>query len=839
MIAHPLIPPVVSGYALTAKKGRFVFVKPESTENLIINPSMESNAGGLILGYTATVAALMNQNSNWQRRGLRSCEVILGNAAANGIYSEFSGAAGTPYTFSCDLLGAGGDSYLLYFETAAGINVSQIVEVKSRGRVQRPHVTFTARTTTTYRAWLIRKAGGSLRSFYTDGWQVEPKPYPTTYCDGSLRGFIPDRIDFYWRGTEHLSTSVRIGESRAGGRIIDPRTFGLEVLSYNGLGYGGIINYTTPLARGGAYFHGSNISDRQFTIVASLSGASGEELSERRNELIELLAFEQSTPDQPLTMYYSLEDCDFWDDEKLEIIAIHEGGTEGVVDNDYQERLPLNFRLLSKNTARRHGDVGLELEYQISVANANRGLKRDSDGVWSALSTGFAATSVRGYARLPDGRYICFGDFTQAGAVANTNGAALYDPITDTFTSIFNAAGFAGAGDVNDVVVAPDGFAYFGGAWTGVDGIADTANIAAWNYTTGLWSSVATPSSSSVVNSLHYAIDGSLFVGSASGGAGMTIGGIGPTTIAIRSAGGVWSATPVLNNFIVNDIKGALDGTVYASENVSGIYRWTGAAWVEITTDNPSASSLLFTPDGRMYFALQNSDTISGVDVNYCGYWNGTSVYPLGLGFNNNALRVTYSAQDKLIYYCGTYTTADGITLPDSASAWTGSAHIPLDVDLPGSGNVWQIFAPAPDYLLVGFSTGGTATAAAVNTIDNPGTANTYPVFTLTGPGRLFQIKNYTTGAAMYFNLTLLPGEVAILDLSTESGIRFYSNFRASLLGTIIKGSNTDLFLKPGVNKVSVFITGDTPGTTKASVVFRPAHNTIDGWAKERMLPLP
>lgn len=835
--AYPVIPSVVSGYDLNNKRGLFRFVRAEATENILPNPSFEHPFTMLTTptGYLSIGGALILQSLTNQRRGYKGAELITAFTNEVGLYTTFSATANTTYTFSADLLGAGGETYRMYFTDDFGVMASGVTTLKSYGRWQRPHVSFMAHSTATHRVCLTRADGGSRRSFFTDGWQLEAKPYPTTYADGSMMGFVDNRMDFYWLGAPHESRSIRIAQCRAGGRLYDLRDFGWSLLGINGLGYEDIINYTTPLARGGSYYHGSNRGDGHLYLLGAIHGADSEALAYNRARIEQIIDFDDTSPEQPITVLYSLECRDPWNSEYLEIVAIPES-FPGNRESDTQERASLNLMVNTPYAARRYGDIGVSMSYQTSVANANRALKRDAEGNWTALSTGTNANSVRGYKRLPNGRYIVYGDFTQAAAVANTNGAALYDPITNTFSSMFNAAGFAGAGDVNDVVVAPDGFAYFGGAWTSVDGIANTANIAAWNYTTGLWSSVANPASSSTVFSLHYAIDGSLFVGSSSGGFGMTIDVVVlATTIAIRSAAGVWSGTPGLNFNIVLDIEGSLDGTVYASENTTGIYRWTGTAWSEITTDNPSVASLLFTPDGRMYVGLINLDTISGVDVNFCGYFNGVTFFPLGSGFDNNALKAAHSAQDGLIYYCGTYTTADGITLPDSMSGWNGSAHVPLDVDLPGASTVNDIFSPSPDYLFVGYSTGGTALAGGVNIINNPGTADTYPTITITGPGRLFQVKNYTTGVAVYFNITLLEGETITLDFAAPSGPLLTSSFRGNILGYVISGSNLDLFLKPGRNALSLFITGDDPLVTDAYLVFRPRFATLSGWALDRV----
>ena len=157
----------------------------------------------------------------------------------------------------------------------------------------------------------------------------------------------------------------------------------------------------------------------------------------------------------------------------------------------------------------------------------------------------------------------------------------------------------------------------------------------------------------------------------------------------------------------------------------------------------------------------------------------------------------------------------------------------PYDYTYPAtSGNRgnWDSDYRNGTYVAVGDRT-GTVTAAGLTTLTNNGTANAYPVFRLTGPGTVYSLRNYTTGDALYFNLTLQAGEVAYLDL-TPGAIRFWSNARSNLLGTILPGSNLATFrLVPGANSVGLFVAGTTDANTAAWAYWRKAHHSIDGAA--------
>ena len=111
--------------------------------------------------------------------------------------------------------------------------------------------------------------------------------------------------------------------------------------------------------------------------------------------------------------------------------------------------------------------------------------------------------------------------------------------------------------------------------------------------------------------------------------------------------------------------------------------------------------------------------------------------------------------------------------------------------------------------------TGTSSTASVLTTVTNTGSTDAYPVFTITGPGTLYWIRNETTGDLLSFNLTIQAGEVVTLDLSGGS-IKFTSSWRGSILSALLNGSNDATFrLIKGANNLTVFM----QNTTAASAV--------------------
>jgi hypothetical protein len=158
---------------------------------------------------------------------------------------------------------------------------------------------------------------------------------------------------------------------------------------------------------------------------------------------------------------------------------------------------------------------------------------------------------------------------------------------------------------------------------------------------------------------------------------------------------------------------------------------------------------------------------------------------------------------------------------------WSGSAWTPIDVILPsGTTASSLLYVAKTQELYIGFGTAGTAQAAGVNA--QSGSTVSYPVVRFVGPGTCYQIANYTTGKYIYFNLTLLAGETAILDLDPKH-ISFISSFRGNILNTILPGSDMNWELLPGTNYVSTFMYGGTTSASEITITYKNQYWSIDG----------
>jgi hypothetical protein len=151
----------------------------------------------------------------------------------------------------------------------------------------------------------------------------------------------------------------------------------------------------------------------------------------------------------------------------------------------------------------------------------------------------------------------------------------------------------------------------------------------------------------------------------------------------------------------------------------------------------------------------------------------------------------------------GKFTTAGGRALADRVAQWTGTEWLPLDIDLPGSDAVTAIATHPDGRLALGSLTSGTATSSTTDaTITNSGSVPAAPILTAVGPGSVESIVNWTSGKALYFDLTLQDGETLTIDL-TPGSVSVTSSVRGNLGGSVLSGSDLASWrLLPGANTI-------------------------------------
>jgi hypothetical protein len=288
---------------------------------------------------------------------------------------------------------------------------------------------------------------------------------------------------------------------------------------------------------------------------------------------------------------------------------------------------------------------------------------------WAPLSTGMNA-AVLALATLANGEVVAGGEFVAAGGIAAAF-IARWNGIS------WASIGSGADGPVHALAVRANGNLVAGGAFGTVSGIS-ASRVAEWNGTS--WSAFA----AGVSGIVHTVIElpfGEVVVGGAIGSAG----GIG-TIATARWNGTAWSAMPGFSSFGAPAIRALavrngelLAGGSLPSTN-SNVYRWSGSAWLAVTSAPSGASNGVHT-----FTTLANGDLIVGGSLENVGTvaaeriarWNGVTWAALGVGTSaagDARVNAVVELPGGDIAVGGRFATLAGVTTPNVARWSQGAA---------------------------------------------------------------------------------------------------------------------------------------------------------------------
>lgn len=832
---YNVIPPIVAGYELD--NYRVAVIRAKAGENIIINPSFET-------GTTRwdTFSGTATRVTTHQRRGLYSLRMTPTSGVNDGFVSYLVAlTAGVTYFFSFDFLGAPGVTYRANF----GVNgtnapLSRLHKWTGTGHWQRIWVSYVETSSASRRLTIRKNNHASVSPFYVDGAQLEVDRL-TTYIDGDQRGLVKDQRAYYWLATPHASISRRIAATRAGGEEVDLKTLGFHITALIGFGLGAVENYTLPNASlGGSFYQRSVVTESILDIAGTFSVGREDptELGRRRKELNALLRPSAAIVKQPVVLRaYTTDGCGNDVGEPVDIPCLYQDGNRGNRNNYYQEGAVLSFKTFLPYLGHMDGNAGTLLDYEDDFTAAYHAALIDGD--WQALSTGFNDPVFSTAVDPQRGRVYFGGEFTTAGGVT-VNGITYWDRATQTFVAMGGgiASGVLGFDPyVKTIRVAANGDVWIGGNFLQVgSGLVATKGLARWNIASGTWTAFnITTTLFAAINWIEIDDDGLVYVS----GVFLNWNSNGDSDNIVSYNGATWSPLGTgINGSAVNALEW-VNGYLYAGGNfadaggVSGtqhIAYWdkAGATWGSMIGADGPVYALLEMPDGSLIVG-GNFSSLGTTGLANVGQWYGAGPYgffgALGAGVNGVVYSLTLMS-DGTVIVSGDFTEASFIPIIDRLAIWTGTAFLPLDIDLPGSGGVITGSVLGDD-LYIGVAATGTATAAGLTTIINHGSADAYPRITFTGPGRLDKLKSYTNGITLAFDLLLQAGEVAVLDLD-PSNVTFTSTFRGNILGTILPGSTPAMFLiAPGENQLRFYLTGDSAATL-AVLEYQPVYEALD-----------
>lgn len=605
----------------------------------------------------------------------------------------------------------------------------------------------------------------------------------------------------------------------------------VNLIGVIGLGLAPITNYSSLVGGVGEQFIGRHIDARQITMAVQFldnNGLSG--ILQSRKEVLAAINPHSTPDDEPVRIMYQLEDMNGAPaGDMLTVDAWYQSGLEQDTTNEYsqvQEKTALTFKAFLPLVVR-DGSEGGALNLGAALSNARSGVMRTPSGVWQNLNGIAASDGIQDAVIGADGNLYVVGNFTTIGGIS-ANRIAKLDLNTMTWSAIGTGLNNIGTA----IAVGLDGLIYVGGYFTQANGVA--ANRAAiLNPTTSTFSAMG-----SGLDYQPYIIEvapnGSVYYG----GAFTTAGGV-TNTFGIAMWNGAWNAVGNGLDPAVYAIAFDKAGNLYVGRELSPyLVKLVGGAWQTVTpAPNGAVNSLAFSPDGKLYVGGAYT-TIGGVTYNRIAVLNNNAWSPAGKNASEGPLSgaVQEIAFDTngTVYVGGTFTSISRApTMPsipvDGIATIRRGIWSPTEIDLNTS-DVRKIFStPYGAIYMFGFWN-SVSSAVSSTPIVNSGAQNSYPIFTITGPGSLWEVRNFTTGKSIVIsNLTLAAGEKAVLTL-LPGQISFVSNVRGSLMSYIIQGSSFDFPIMPGTNDLEVMMT-NTTGNSSATVEWQPSMNIDDsGW---------
>ncbi|KKM17018.1 hypothetical protein LCGC14_1679990 [marine sediment metagenome] len=475
---------------------KLLIYEPEAATNLITNPRLADD----VTGY-ADAGSTILRSLNRARWGRASLEIVTdGVGLQEGAYFRLDPQTqNTFYGGSVYVRGAGTIRARLH-DASNGIEFTSPTISLDDNHWIRLEVLGRTGGAISNDLRLYVETVGSVQSvtYYTDGWMVEPNSHITTYFDGELEKDL-DRHEgdayFRWTGPRNGSSSTRSVRFRPAGR---PRTIefedvGVYITQGSGLGMPPIrLNIQDLGGQSKSLVQNFQVQSRAIQLLfwarkepqtRVCSPASLRELHILRERLEALIKPDRSHGAQPFLLEY-VDGAD-----SLQILAHYESGLEFDGDLRFPYFNSFAIRLLAVDPLwDADGQDIQQLTASKEVAGADYLVAR-INGEWQALNDG-ANGNVRAFAKDPvTGDIYAVGAFTSMDGVANTRGIARWDG-----TQWNEVSGGLDNGSVRAIAIGPGGIptvrtVYVGGDFTSIDGVP-AIRIAAYEIEADTWSEI-------------------------------------------------------------------------------------------------------------------------------------------------------------------------------------------------------------------------------------------------------------------------------------------------------------------------------------------------------------
>lgn len=805
---------------------------PTEDQNYVLNPSAEIDGN-----FAASGAATVNRSTSFQKYGLYSYEVTTSGGdgielslltlPAIDIYVTFR-MIGSPQT-----------------DINIGTTATQprlLERIDSQWNLWGAR--FTASEVSGQTVMEIEKTDGGLETFYIDGVQVSQLidgRYYTTYIDGTQEGCR-------WLGASHASSSVRSGDSRAGG-VVTSFWEGFNFFPEKALGLGTTVeelNIDSYAFLPGGELNSSKIPPREFTIIGYFLADTVEELHEHAQRLELELGLNTYPSRQPIRLRYSGARV------LKEISANYTGGLEGDLPIYYNddwsqedEAWVRNYKFKMRASIQfvaldpfwyEVGESATILDTNDTDTSRVVAARLLETGQWSVLGPpGAGGTYGSVLAIAEDSTYVYLGgDFTNFDGIAAADNIVRYHKQSGVYSAM--DAGLSSI--VRAIAIAPNGDVIVGGQFQNASGVAAADYIAVWAVGAVAFTALGNPNSGGAsitsVYALFYDPTGILWIG----GSFANWAGIANGDGIVTWTGAAYAAPAVGANGIV--VTFAHDGTylyvggsfsTIGGVSIDSIASWDGSVYAVVGDGIPSNAA------GAI--AVWNGTIVVGLSITpYLMVLQGQLWSLVGGITPDNAVTNLAVGPDGTLFLSGTFTTLGNLTLTNRMARFNGYSFSHLDAVLPTT-NIQVIYpstyeidplVPENYTLWLGYSGTGTSAFAGIVTCQNEGTIAAFPkiVFSRSGGdgATITTLRNERTGQELLFDYSLLDGESLIINLNPKNRTIVSSFFGPRMNARLANDDFSTWQLLPGDNPISSFVDEDGSPTITAYILFREPYKS-------------
>lgn len=212
--------------------------------------------------------------------------------------------------------------------------------------------------------------------FFMDGFQLENKPYRTTYITGD-NTILKNSDNYYWSGLPNNSTSIRLAHV-SGGRPISFYSIGFNLIEAEGLGLPDFTHSNIELPLNPIQLYQGSIPDqRDITFDFVVYSQDLPDLLNKRKQLIKQLK------DGRLHIQLQLIDCDGTNSDVMEATLLYDGGANLTLNSFYGEEISLDFTSSDPYLYK----IGIGCDILSPVATGNANFLAKNNGVWSNMAS--------------------------------------------------------------------------------------------------------------------------------------------------------------------------------------------------------------------------------------------------------------------------------------------------------------------------------------------------------------------------------------------------------------------------------------------------------------------